>query len=98
MGNAPRGGRRHVSLGRPSNQDKIRKNLGKLASEIKAREFCLVVEPTTRQFKIYEGTEIEKQYVLSKQGFWEARGKRADDWSEYLTDLVTQAAPSDPRE
>jgi hypothetical protein len=76
-------------------QDDIRKRLGKLADELKARGFCLVVEPDTRAFKLYEGTEVEKQHVQNKQGYWEARARRAGEWSDYLDASVAATPPDD---
>lgn len=78
------------------NQEKIRKGLNRLAIELKARGFCLVVEPTTKAFKLYEGSEIEKHYVLSKQGYWEARAQRAEEWSGYLNASVNETEQTGP--
>ncbi len=77
------------------NQEKIRKGLNRLATDLKSRGWCLVVEPTTKAFKLYEGNQIEKHYILNKQGYWEARAQRAEEWSEYLNASVADTSPED---
>lgn len=80
--------------GSPSNQEKIKQRISKLATELKARGFTLVVEPTSKAFKIYEGSELEKEYVRNKQGYWEARAKKGEEWSRYLSEsLESEGSP-----
>lgn len=66
-----------------TNQEKIRVRMSKLADELKTRGYCLVLDGE-KNFKIYEGSQEEKEFVLSKHKYWESRARKAGDWSQYL--------------
>lgn len=74
-----------------SNQNKINRKLHTLFNELKSRGYALVTEPTTKAFKIYSGSEAERQYMLRKQKYWGDRREGAQDNESFLTDNLLGA-------
>lgn len=79
----------------PRSKEKIRKRLSRLAAELKARGFLLIAEPgddgKVKHFKVFTGSEIEKQYAETKLGYWQKRAERAEEWVGYTNSVIGDA-------
>lgn len=79
-----------------SNQEKIIRKYSELFNELQARGYSLVVEPTTKHFKIYSGADSEKQYMFRKREYWRDRRERSEDKEAFITNvLIEEALPED---
>lgn len=71
--------------GNPTNQHKINRKLSTLFNELMARGLCLVTEKSSRSFKIYSGSESERQYMLGKRNYWDNRASIAEKKEGFIT-------------
>lgn len=74
--------------GNPTNQQRINRKLSTLFNELKTRGLCLVVEQSSKSFKIYSGSDVERQYMLRKREFWGDRRDTSQDKEEFIADSL----------